>query len=174
MTRPSQARAARRPTTSRRRSVLFIPVALAALLAGPGAFGVSAAPPAGTDASEVSHWNQVAASTLIAFPPPNGGAAPAFQINMGIVQGAVYDAVNAIGKKQHQPYLLQKRTGAKASIDAAVATAAYDVLSTLVTTAPDRAPFPTRAALLDTLSTEYAASLDAIGSGAFKRQGIAI
>ena len=65
----------------------------------------------------------------MAFPPPNGGAPPAFQINMGMVQGAVYDAVNAIGPKQHRPYLLKQRTGAKASIDAAVATAAYDVLS---------------------------------------------
>ena len=63
------------------------------------------------------------------MPGPNGGAPPAFQINMGMVQGAVYDAVNAIGKKKHQPYLLRKRAGAKASIDAAVATAAYDVLS---------------------------------------------
>ena len=48
---------------------------------------------------------------------------------MGMTQGAVYDAVNAIGPKQHQPYLLKRRFGAKASTDAAVATAAYDVLS---------------------------------------------
>ena len=158
---------------SHRRSVAFIPVAVGALLGGLGVFSVSAAPPA-TDASEVSHWNQVAATTLVAFPGPNGGAPPAFQINMGMVQGAVYDAVNAIGKKQHQPYLLKKRAGAKASIDAAVATAAYDVLSALVSTAPERAPFPGRAGLLDTLSSEYAASLDAIDDGASKRQGIAV
>ena len=81
----------------RRRSVAFIPVAVGALLGGLGVFSVSAAPPTGTDASEVSHWNQVAANTLIAFPGPDGGAPPAFQINMGMVQGAVYDAVNAIG-----------------------------------------------------------------------------
>ena len=48
---------------------------------------------------------------------------------MGMVQGAVYDAVNAIGPKQHRAYLLEERAGATASIDAAVATAAYDVLS---------------------------------------------
>jgi hypothetical protein len=159
---------------SRRRSAAFIPVAVGALLSGFGALGVSAAPPAGSDASEVSHWNQVAATTLVAFPGPNGGAPPAFQINMGMVQGAVYDAVNAIGPKKHQPYLLKKRAGAKASIDAAVATAAYDVLSKLVSTAPERAPFPGRAGLLANLSSEYAASLAAIGGGAFKRQGIAV
>ena len=97
-----------------------------------------------------------------------------YQINMGMVQGAVYDAVNAIGPKQHQPYLLNKRAGAKASVDAAVATAAYDVLSSLVSSAPERAPFPGRAGLLSTLSSNYAASLAAIGNTAFKRQGIAI
>jgi hypothetical protein len=90
------------------------------------------------------------------------------------VQGAVYDAVNAVGPRQHQPYLLKKRTGAKASIDAAVATAAYDVLATLVSTAPERAPFTGRAGLLIALSNERATSLGAINDGASKRQGIAI
>src|SRR6187431_661326 len=161
-------------TMSRRRSVVFIAVAGTALLGALSVFSASAAPPVVTDASEVSHWNQVAATTLAAFPGPNGGAPPAFQINMGMVQGAVYDAVNAIGPKQHRPYVLKRRTGAKASIDAAVATAAYDVLSELVSTAPERAPFPGRAGLLSALSTEYAASLDAITDNAFKMQGITI
>jgi hypothetical protein len=159
---------------SRRRSVAFIPVTVIALLSGLGVIGVSAAPPVGTDASEVSHWNQVAATTLVAFPGPNGGAPPAFQINMGMVQGAVYDAVNAIGPKHHRSYVLKARASARASIDAAVATAAYDVLANLVSTAPERAPFPGRAGLLSTLSSEYAASLDAIDDNAFKMQGIAI
>jgi hypothetical protein len=159
---------------SRRRSVAVITVAVSALLGALGVFGASAAPPVGTDASEVSHWNQVAATTLAAVPGPNGGAPPAFQINMGMVQGAVYDAVNAIGPKQHRPYLLNRRAGAKASIDAAVATAAYDVVSELVSTAPERAPFPGRAGLLNTLSSEYAASLDAIDDDSFKNQGIAV
>ena len=53
---------------SRRRSVAFIPVAVGALLGALGVVSVSAAPPAGTDASEVTHWNQVAASTLAAIP----------------------------------------------------------------------------------------------------------
>jgi hypothetical protein len=157
---------------SRRRSLAVITVAVGALLGAFSVISVSAAPPAGTDASEVSHWNAVAASTLIAFPPPNGGAAPAFQINMGIVQGAVYDAVNAIGPKRHEPYLLKQRAGAKVSIDAAAATAAYDVLSNLVSNAPERAPFPGRAGLLTTLSSEYSASLAAIADDAFKMQGV--
>jgi hypothetical protein len=160
------------PTRSRR---IQWTVALAVLTAAAlGVFGASAAPPGGTDASEVANWNRIAATTLVAIPGPNGGAPPAFQVNMGMVQGAVYDAVNAIGPKQHRPYLLNRRTGAKASIDAAVTVAAYDVLSEIVSTAPERAPFAGRAGLLTTLSSERAASLDAIDDDSFKDQGIAI
>ena len=155
---------------SRSRSVAVIMVVVGALLGALGVSSASAKPRAGTDASEVIHWNQVAATTLAAVPGPNGGAPPALQINMGMVQGAVYDAVNAIGPKRHRPYLLKKRAGAKASIDAAVATAAYDVLSELISTAPERAPFTGRAGLLDTLSSEYAASLDAIDDDSFKKK----
>ena len=155
-----------------RRSISLVVVALIAA-AALGAGSASAAPPTEADATAVTHWNQVAANTLIAVPGPNGGAPPAYQINMGMTQGAVYDAVNAIGPKQHQPYLVQKRFGAKASVDAAVATAAYDVLFALVSDERGPAPFPTRAALLATLSTEYAASLDTVADGPFKEQGIA-
>ena len=92
-----------------RRNVAVITVAaVGALLGALGVSSASAAPPAGTDASEVTHWNQVAATTLAAVPGPDGGAPPAFSINMGMVQGAVYDAVNAIGPKQHRPYLLNQ------------------------------------------------------------------
>ena len=159
---------------ARRRFNWLAAVTLAALVGVLGSSGVSAKPPAATDASGVIHWNQLAATTLAAIPGPNGGAPPAIQINMGMVQGAVYDAVNAIGPKQHRPYVLKGRAGAKASVDAAVATAAYDVLSELVSTAPERAPFPGRAGLLSTLSTELAASLDAIDNGSFKKQGIKV
>jgi len=149
-------------------------VALIALAGGLGVISVSAAPPTGTDASEVSHWNRVAVTTLAAFPGPNGGAPPAFQINMGMVQGAVYDAVNAIGPKEHRPYLLETRGGATASIDAAVATAAHDVLSDVLTTTPAIVAFPGRAGLLTSIATEYERSLDAIADNAFKAQGIAV
>ena len=158
----------------RNRTVAVVTVAVGALLGALGVSSATAAPPTGTDASEVTHWNQVATSVLGAVPGPNGGAPPAFAINMGMVQGAVYDAVNAIGPKQHRPYLLDRRTGARASIDAAVATAAYDVSSELVATAPERVAFPSRAGLLSTLSAAYAASLAAVPGGSFKKQGIAV
>jgi hypothetical protein len=156
----------------RKRSMSLAALAVGALVGALGVAGTSAAPPVQADATSVIHWNEVAVNTLAAIPGPNGGAPPALQINVGMVEGAVYDAVNAIGPKQHRPYLLKRRFGAKASIDAAVATAAYDVLTNIVSTAPARAPFPGRAGLLTTLATEYAASLAAVDAGPFKRQGI--
>jgi hypothetical protein len=159
---------------SGRRVVAVVTVAVGALMGALGVSSASAAPPARTDAGEVIHWNQVAATMLAAVPGPDGGAPPAFAINMGMVQGAVYDAVNAIGPKQHRPYLLNRRGGATASVDAAVATAAHEVLRQLVSTAPERAPFPGRPGLLSTLASAYAASLDAIEDDSFKRQGIVV
>jgi hypothetical protein len=152
-----------------------IAIVAAALIASVtlGAAGASAAPPTPTDPAAVVHWNEVAANTLVAVPGPDGGAPPAYQINMGMTQGAVYDAVNAIGPKQYEPYLLRQRFGAKASVEAAVATAAYDVLHNLISTAPEIAPFPARAALLATLDAEYAASVDPIAGNPFTKQGIA-
>jgi hypothetical protein len=158
---------------ARRRSMSFAALAVGALLGALNVVGASAAPPVQADATSVNHWNEIAVNTLAAIPGPNGGAPPAFQINMGMVEGAVYDAVNAIGPRQHRPYLLKRRFGAKASIDAAVATAAYDVLTSIVSTAPERAPFTGRAGLLATLATEYTASLDAVDAGAPKTQGLA-
>ena len=89
--------------------------------------------PAGNAATE---WNTIAVDTLINLPGPAGGAPPASQVNMGMVQGAVYDAVNAIEPRHHRPYLLKRRFPARASKEAAVATAAYRVLANIVSTVP--------------------------------------
>jgi hypothetical protein len=156
---------------TRQRSVSLVAVAVVAL-AALGVSASSAAPPVRADAGAVTHWNQVATSTLVAFPAPAGGAAPALQINLGMVQGAVYDAVNAITPKHHRPYLLNRRFSARASGDAAVATAAYRVLSHIVSTVPAAIAFANREALLNTLATEYESSLTAIPDDSFKRQGI--
>ena len=93
---------------------------------------------------------------------------------MGMVQGAVYDAVNAITPKHHRPYLLNRRFGNTASDDAAVATAAYLVLKNIVETVPQSIDLPaTRAALLASLETQYNASKNAIPDSPFKDMGIA-
>jgi hypothetical protein len=123
-------------------------------------------------ANAVTDWNNIAMSTLLAFPPLAGGAPPAQQINMAMTQGAVYDAVNAI-EPRHQPYLLTTHFSATASKEAAVVTAAYMVLSNIVQTVPESIPFPNRTALQDSLDMAYAAALDVIPDGEAKTQGIA-
>ena len=107
--------------------------------------------------NEVTSWNCIAVSTLLEFSPPAGGAPPALQVNLAMVQGAVYDAINAI-EARHQPYLLETRFAPTASKGAAAATAAHHVLSSIVSSVPQRIPFWNRASLLETLDTEYVAS----------------
>jgi len=132
---------------------------------------VALAAPVSALANEVTHWNDIAMSTLLAFPPLAGGAPPAQQINMAMTQGAVYDAVNAI-EPRHQPYVLTTQFPATASKEAAVATAAYMVLSNIVQTVPDDL-LPNRAALQDFLNAAHDASLSQIPNGEAKTQGIA-
>jgi hypothetical protein len=152
------------------RRALLLLVAAAALFAFaiPGANAqLSAAGP-----NEVTKWNQIATSTLVSIPGPAGGAPPALQISMGMTQGAVYDAINAITPKHHRSYLLKRRFSARASEEAAVATAAYRVLSDIVATVPESITFGNRGSLSDSLDDHYAASLAPIPDSPFKRQGI--
>jgi hypothetical protein len=150
--------------------------AVVVALAAPAAGGALAAP-AVAQVNEVTRWNQIAVRTLVLAPPvglpgPTGGAPPASQINMGMTQGAVYDAVNSI-EPRRQPYLLQARFEPTASKEAAAATAAYRVLTNIVSTVPATIPFPNKATVLQTLATEYDASLVAIPDGQSKTDGIA-
>jgi len=137
------------------------------------AAAVALAAPAAAQANDVTDWNRIATNTLVAFPGAAGGAPPALNINMGMTQGAVYDAVNATEPRHHRPYLLKRRFSARASKEAAAATAAYRVLSSIVSTVPVTISFPNRASLLQTLDAQYATSLAAIPETPFKRQGIA-
>jgi hypothetical protein len=163
---------------ARRRSVWLVAVTVGSVVGALGVVGAAAAPPATADATAVTQWNLIAVSTITGVPGPGlpgpaGGAPPASQINMGMVQGAVYDAVNAITPKHHRPYLLNRRFGNTASDDAAVATAAYLVLKNIVETVPQSITFPTRGALLTSLETQYNAAKNAIPDSPFKDMGIA-
>jgi hypothetical protein len=139
-------------------------VVLAVLLSGHA--------PARAATNAVTDWNLIAVTTLIGLPGPAGGAPPAAQIHMGMVQGAVYDAVNATEPKHHRPYLLNRRFSARASQEAAVATAAYGVLSSIVSTVPAMTD-AARTSLLNSLSTQYNTYIGAIPDSPFKDQGIA-
>ena len=164
---------------ARRRSVWVLAVPVAALMLALGVFSASGAgPPATADASAVTQWNLIAVSTITGIPGPGlpapaGGAPPASQVNMGMVEGAVYDAVNAITPKHYRPYLLNRRFGNTASDDAAVATAAYLVLKNIVETVPQNIAFPTRGTLLATLASQYQAAMNAIPDSPAKDKGIA-
>jgi hypothetical protein len=155
----------------RRRRFIGAAALVVGTLATVAAVG-AAAPPAATPATEVTHWNEIAVSTIINLPPRAGGAPPAAQVDVGMVQGAVYDAVNAVTPKHHRPYLLKRRFGATASKEAAAATAAYAVLKNIVSTVPASIPFPTRDGVLGSLASDYAGSLAAIPDSPFKRMGI--
>jgi hypothetical protein len=83
------------------------------------------------------------------------------RLEQAIVQGAVYDAVNAIART-NQPYLVAPRARRWYSEDAAVATAAY---RTLIALLPERQP---------ALAQRYEHSLDAIADGAAETGGIRV
>jgi hypothetical protein len=133
--------------------------------------GVSAPLHAQSAGNPVTEWNLIAANTLSQFPGPAGGAPPAQQLHLAMVQGAVYDALNAI-EPRYRPYLLEQRFASTASMDAAAATAAYRVLSSIVSTVPARIPFPNRADLLESLVTQYATSLAVLPESPSKTEGI--
>jgi hypothetical protein len=150
-----------------KRILLLVAVSLIAVLAG-----LSASARGEPAANAAAEWNEIAVTTLIGLPGPAGGAPPAASVNLGMVQGAVYDAVNAITPKHHRPYLLKRRFGATASQEAAVATAAYTVLANIVAGVPASIAFPTRESVLASLASRYAASLGAIADSPFKAMGI--
>ncbi len=118
----------------------------------------------------ITDWNRITAATLVAFPPPAGGAPPALQVDFGMVQGAVYDAVNAIVPRR-EPYLLQARFPG-ASLDAAIATAASDVLAAEIAGVPSSIAFPNRQALLDSVAAARDADLGGIAASTAKDLGI--
>src|SRR4030095_5724156 len=133
----------------------------------------TATAPVVTATNPVTDWNLTAVTTLTTLPGPAGGAPPASHISNGMGHGGVYDAVNAITPKHHRPYLLKRRFAATASKDAAVATAAYMVLSNIVSTVPASISLPTRASVRRSLASQSAASLSAIPDSPFKTQGVA-
>jgi hypothetical protein len=129
--------------------------ALAAALA---CLAALAAPAVGS-ADTVTQWNQNAANALYVTgaQPPNVSV-----LHMAMVQGAVYDAVNAIDGSR-EGYLLTSRVATPTdSKDAAAATAAYKMLSWIV---------PGQQAALQAL---YDASLAGIPGGTEKTRGIAV
>jgi hypothetical protein len=124
-------------------------------------------------------WNQRAIITLVNGPaaatPGVQFAPPVAFIHLAIVQGAVYDAVNAI-KGGHDPYLDGLKAPTSASKGAAASTAAHDVLIGLVNQAPLTTTLTAdvKSAIKARLDAEHASSLAEIPAGDAKASGIKV
>jgi hypothetical protein len=127
------------------------------------------APTASADspATAVLDWNKNALDALANAPTaatPGAGMTPPVQaVHLAMIQGAVYDAVNAIDGG-HEPYIegLPSAPGS-ASEAAAAATAAHDVLVAVLNQAPLTATFTAaiRDAIIARLNTLLASSIAA-------------
>jgi hypothetical protein len=118
----------------------------------------------------VLEWNAHASDALMNLPTatiPGAGQTPLVGgLHLAMVQGAVYDAVNAIDGR-YRPYLRGLPAAPHwASKEAAVATAAHHVLVGIVPQLPQ--------AILDRLNALYTASLGAVSDGPRKAAGVAI
>jgi hypothetical protein len=129
---------------------------------------------------QVRVWNANAITALTnatTAPTPGAQFSPTVSIiQLAIVQGAVYDAVNAI-KGGHDPYLdVRLSAPASASKGAAAATAAHHVLIALIDQAPVTAALTieVKAAIKARLDANYAASLAEIADGQAKVHGVNI
>jgi len=85
---------------------------------------IALASPTVMRADAVTDWNAIASTAIVtnAGQPP-----PPSALSFAMVQGAVYDAVNAIDRG-YQPYLVQPNANPTDSKEAAAATAAFRVL----------------------------------------------
>jgi hypothetical protein len=163
----------RRLDMARRRGVIAaVAAAVVATAASPLGAAATSVPEPAPAASSVSDWNQHAVTVLMTpadAPEPGAGQSPPVtMLHLAMVQGAIYDAVNAI-EGGYQPFLPGLPAASpSASVDAAVAAAAHDVLVGLGTDPPMAEAVVTR---IDGL---YEEALAAIPEGADKTDGIAI
>jgi len=107
----------------------------------------------------VLEWNANAADAIVGVAGlrPERGL-----IRLAMVHVAIYDAVNAIDGYPFKAYAIHPTVISPASTDAAIATAAHDMLVAL---------FPGQQAVLD---AKYAASLNTITNEPAKMNGIAV
>ena len=116
--------------------------------------------PSNVRANAVTDWNEIASTAIVRNA---GQLPPVSALSFAMVQGAVYDAVNAIDGG-HQPYLVRPAANPTDSKEAAAATAAFQMLSGL---------FPAQSGALQGQYDSYIAGLPDEPAGS-KAAGIAI
>ncbi len=131
---------------------------VAAPQAAPAAAGESFSA-AGRGPNVVLVWNVHAQNAIyeVARQSPNAASR-----SFAMVQGAVYDAVNAIAGTPYEPYLIAPKADRRDSVPAAAGAAAHGVLLSL---------FPAQA---EALHQVYAAELAKVRDGRAKRSGIRV
>jgi hypothetical protein len=119
-------------------------------------------------ADAVTDWNANAGKAAIA------GCIDGFHESWmyGMMHIAIHDALNAINRR-FQPYVLDIQGPSGASLDAAVATAAHDVVVPLLGQLPDIFSACIDAVVAN-VEADYTAALDAIAEGTPKTQGMVI
>ena len=150
-TTTSEVRAERRPRHRAPRRAAAVLTLVASLVA---ARPVAADPPHG---NAVTHWNAVAGE---AFAPTQGTNPLAQSRTLAILHAAIHDVLNAIDRR-FEPYTPGLAAAPGASVDAAVAAAAREVLIALV---------PDQAALVD---AAYERALASVADGPSKAAGVA-
>jgi PAP2 superfamily len=145
--------------TAQRRNAITRAWALGVLVAVAATLAAPAAAPAASENAALD-WYRYAGQEINKAAEMRGQPQRAL-LEMAMVQGAVYDAVNAIART-NQPYLVAPRAQRWYSKDAAAATAAYRMVIALL---PDRQP---------TVEPLYEQSLVAVPAGAAKTGGIRV
>ena len=154
----------------RRTTTRAVGLATAALLGLAGLTTTSAQ--AQTTPNTAIEWNAIASTAIFAPPPAGIGQPPhASVLSMAMVQGAVYDAVNAIDGG-FTPYLVAPSADPGDSKEAAAATAAFRVLVGFPTATPPLTGVA--ASQLATLQPLYDATLGSVPDGPAKQGGIEV
>jgi len=106
--------------------------------------------------NSVTQWSLIAQNAVVPGRPPGSG-----QVLMGIVHVAIYDAVVAI-EGRFEPFAVRPSVKKGASVDAAVATAAYEVAKARV---PAQEP---------SLTAQYTAYMAGLPANAATAKGVAV
>jgi hypothetical protein len=127
--------------------------------------------PTAASADAVITWNQNAATAATAACIHISGNGLAESRMYAMMHAAIHDAVNAIDRRS-RPYAFDAEVNGAASLDAAIAAAARDVLVSVIPTLPELPECIANG--LDSVNASYAAALAAVPDGPAKSNGLAV